>query len=417
MFADMRRFEARAFLLLLAAATALFGWLLLPFFDVLFWAVVIGVLFSPVNIFLRGRWRMGPNLASVLTVLLCLFVIILPLAWILYSCLSEAATLYARLASDSSSLADAVDRLREAFPAAQEWLARYGYDAARIKAEVSRLALSLGGLIAKSTVAFGGGAAHFLTNLALVLYIAFFLVRDGEHLKNVLIRALPFGDHREERLFRKFAGVMRATVKGSLLVAMAQGALGGLIFWILDIRAAVLWGVVMTLLSLIPVVGAALVWGPTALYLLVTGQYWQGAILIAYGACVIGLADNLLRPVLVGRDTKLPDFMVLLSTLGGFMMFGMDGFVTGPTLAVFFVTVWQIFMEECGTDNCTDLYRGGTRGESPAEPDLPDTPEPCIPLCETGEESNEAGGGNRCGQESGHISGAGMSLTCVERKG
>ncbi len=360
MFADMRRFETRAFLLLLAAATVLFGWLLLPFFDVLFWAVVIGVLFSPVNIFLRDGRGMGPNIASALTVLLCLFVIILPLAWILYSCLSEGAALYARLASGTDSLAEAVDRLREAFPAAQEWLARYGYDAARIKAEVSRLALSLGGLIAKNTVAFGGGAAHFLTNLALVLYIAFFLVRDGERLKGLLIRALPFGDHREERLFRKFAGVMRATVKGSLLVAMAQGALGGLIFWMLDIRAAVLWGVVMTLLSLIPVVGATLVWGPTAVYLLVTGHYWQGAILIAYGACVIGLADNLLRPVLVGRDTKLPDFLVLLSTLGGFMMFGMDGFVTGPTLAVLFVTVWQIFMEECGRGEvCPDDGQDG----------------------------------------------------------
>ena len=313
--------------------------------------------------------------------------------------LSEGAALYARLASGSNSLADAVDRLREAFPGAQEWLARYGYDAARVKAELSRLALSLGGLIAKNTVAFGGGAAHFLTNLALVLYISFFLVRDGERLKKLLIRALPFGDHREERLFRKFAGVMRATVKGSLLVAMAQGALGGLIFWALDIRAAVLWGVVMTLLSLIPVVGAALVWGPTALYLLATGFYWQGGILIAYGACVIGLADNLLRPVLVGRDTKLPDFMVLLSTLGGFMMFGMDGFVTGPTLAVLFVTVWQIFMEECGTDSCADLHRGEAHGESPVEPAVPAAPERSIPLCAAGEEANEAGGGNKRGQD------------------
>ena len=102
----------------------------------------------------------------------------------------------------------------------------------------------------------------------------------------------------------------------------------------------------MTLLSLIPVVGAALVWMPTALYLLATGHYWQGGLLMAYGACVIGLADNILRPVLVGRDTKLPDFLVLLSTLGGFTMFGMDGFVTGPMLAVLFITVWQIFMEE-----------------------------------------------------------------------
>ena len=384
MFSDMRNFETRAFLILLAAATLLFGWLLLPFFDVMFWAVVIAVLFSPVNIFLRDRRGLGPNIASSLTVLLCLFVIILPLAWILYSCLSEGAALYARLSSGSSSLADAVDRLRETFPAAQEWLARYGYDAERIKAELSKLALSLGGLIAKNTVAFGGGAAHFLTNLALVLYVAFFLVRDGERYKNLLIRALPFGDHREEGLFRKFAGVMRATVKGSLLVAMAQGALGGLMFWILDIRGAVLWGVVMTLLSLIPVVGAALGWGPTAIYLLLTGHYWQGTALIAYGACVIGLADNLLRPVLVGRDTKLPDFLVLLSTLGGFMMFGMDGFVTGPTLAVLFVTVWQIFMEECGRGDCETIAL--TAAEKPAS------------LCSEGDGILPPSGGESCVQ-------------------
>lgn len=343
---DTQHFEARAFMFLLAAATALFGWLLFPFFDVMFWAVVIAVLFGPVNAFLRDRRGLHPNVASVLTVFFCLVVIILPLAWILYSGLSEAAALYTRLASGSSSLAEMVDKLREAFPAVQEWLARYGYDAARIKAELSRLALSLGKLIAANTVAFGGGAAHFLTNLVLVLYVAFFLVRDGERFKTLLIRALPFGDHREELLFRKFAGVMRATVKGSLLVAMAQGALGGLIFRMLGIGSPALWGVAMTLLSLVPVVGAALIWGPAALYLLVVGHYWQGGLLIAYGACVIGLADNLLRPLLVGRDTKLPDFMVLLSTLGGFVMFGMDGFVTGPTLAVFFITVWQIFMEE-----------------------------------------------------------------------
>ena len=127
---------------------------------------------------------------------------------------------------------------------------------------------------------------------------------------------------------------------------MAQGALGGIIFALLDIRAPVLWGVVMSLLSLIPLVGAGLVWVPVAVYLLLTGDIVSGLVLMAYGVFVIGLADNVLRPLLVGRDTKLPDFMVLLSTLGGFMMFGMDGFVSGPLLAVFFVTVWQIFMDE-----------------------------------------------------------------------
>ena len=344
---DMRLFESRAFLLLLAGATCLFGWLLLPFFDVILWAVVIGVLFSPVNRALRERCGLGENLSALATVLTSLFTIILPLAWILYSCAVEGITLYERLSAGGSSLAEAVDKLSAAFPAAVEWLEKYGYSAAQLKSWLSGIALKAGSFLAKNAVAFTGGAAHFLTNLALVLYISFFLVRDGKKLRALLIRALPFGDHREERLFSKFAAVTRATVKGSLLVAMAQGALGGLIFWFLDIRAALLWGVVMTMLSLIPVVGAALIWVPTALYLLATGHYWQGGLLMAYGACVIGLADNILRPVLVGRDTKLPDFLVLLSTLGGFAMFGMDGFVTGPMLAVLFITVWQIFMEEC----------------------------------------------------------------------
>jgi len=348
-----RLFEDRSFLLLVAAATALFGWLLLPFFDVLFWAVVIAVLFGPVNAYLRDRRNIRPNLASLLTVLGSLLIIILPLAWVLYSCVQEGAALYERLSSGSGSLGEMVDRLREIFPAVQDWLAGHGYDAERIKAELSELALSVGKFLATNTMAFGGGAAQFLTNLALTLYLAFFLVRDGDCLKRIMIRAMPFGDHREELLFKKFAGVMRATVRGSLLIALAQGALGGLMFWFLDIRAPVLWGVVMTVLSLVPVVGAALVWVPAAIFLLISGNIWQGVTLLAYGAGVIGLADNLLRPALVGRDTKLPDFLVLLSTLGGFSLFGMDGFVTGPTLAVLFLTVWQIFMEdrECRHDS------------------------------------------------------------------
>ena len=347
MFNDMPRFEARAFLLLLAIATFLFGWLLQPFFDVLFWAMVIGVLFTPLYRALHESRGLGSNLSALITVLASLFVIILPLAWILYSCAMEGLLLYEKLAAGSSSLADSVDRVRETFPALLDLAARFGYSADQLKATLSSTALAAGSFLAKNAVVFTGGAAHFLTNLALVLYISFFLVRDGRTLTALLIRALPFGDHRERLLFHKFAGVMRATVKGSLLVAIAQGTLGGLIFWFLDIHAALLWGVVMTILSLIPIVGAALVWVPTALFLISTGDYWQGGLLIAYGACVIGLADNILRPVLVGRETKLPDFLVLLSTLGGFTMFGMDGFVTGPMLAVLFITVWQIFMEEC----------------------------------------------------------------------
>jgi predicted PurR-regulated permease PerM len=139
---------------------------------------------------------------------------------------------------------------------------------------------------------------------------------------------------------------------------MVQGALGGFIFWALDIPGPVLWGVVMTVLSLIPIVGASLIWLPVGLYLLATGATTDGIILIAFGAIVIGLVDNILRPILVGRDTKMPDYLILLSTLGGFSVFGMTGFVLGPLIAALFLTFWEIFTREFNVLNSDNQPNG-----------------------------------------------------------
>jgi predicted PurR-regulated permease PerM len=137
--------------------------------------------------------------------------------------------------------------------------------------------------------------------------------------------------------------VIRATVKGNVLVAIAQGALGGLAFWFLGVSAPLLWAVVMAFLSLLPAVGAALVWAPVAVYFLVTGAIWQGVALIAFGTFVIGLVDNFLRPVLVGKDTRMPDYLVLVATLGGITVFGLNGFVIGPVIAAVFLVSWEMF--------------------------------------------------------------------------
>jgi len=126
------------------------------------------------------------------------------------------------------------------------------------------------------------------------------------------------------------------------VVAIVQGSLGGLIFWILGIHAALLWGVVMTFLSLVPAVGAGLVWAPAAVYLLATGDIWQGVVLIAFGVLAIGLVDNILRPILVGKSTRMPDYLVLISTLGGIAAIGISGFVTGPLIAAMFLAVWDV---------------------------------------------------------------------------
>jgi predicted PurR-regulated permease PerM len=155
---------------------------------------------------------------------------------------------------------------------------------------------------------------------------------------------------QQRELFRRFAAVIRATVKGNLVVAIAQGALGGLAFWFLGVHAPVLWAVVMAFLSLLPAVGSALVWLPVALYFIATGAVWKGIGLIVYGVVVIGLVDNVLRPLLVGKDTRMPDYIVLIATLGGMAIFGINGFVIGPVIAAMFISVWDIFSQMNGAE-------------------------------------------------------------------
>jgi predicted PurR-regulated permease PerM len=167
-------------------------------------------------------------------------------------------------------------------------------------------------------------------------------VRDGEPVARNVRRALPLADAQQQQLVDKFTTVIRATVKGHLLVAAVQGALGGLAFWVLGVGAALLWGVLMAFLSLVPVVGAALVWVPVAVYLAVTGAVLSSLALVAFGVLVIGLVDNLLRPMLVGKDTHLPDALVMITTLGGVATFGVNGLVLGPAIAAMFVAVWHI---------------------------------------------------------------------------
>src|SRR5690606_4810012 len=185
----------------------------------------------------------------------------------------------------------------------------------------------------------------FLISLGVMLYLLYFLFRDGSGISRRIKEAIPLTPAQRDGLILKFTMVIRAIVKGTILVALVQGALGGLIFWALGINAPVLWGVLMALLALLPAVGTGLVWLPVAIYLLVSGAVWKGVILIAFGVLVIGLVDNILRPILVGRSTKIPDYIVLISTLGGLAIFGLNGFVIGPIIAAMFIAVWDIYTQ------------------------------------------------------------------------
>jgi predicted PurR-regulated permease PerM len=198
--------------------------------------------------------------------------------------------------------------------------------------------------IAAQAFGIGIDTFGFVASLGVALYLAFFLVRDGDDLARIAERALPVPPQFKRELVAKFMAVVRATVKGSLLVAGIQGMLGGIAFWLLGVKGALLWAVVMAFLSLLPMIGAGLVWLPVAAFLVITGQPWQGLALVAYGVFVIGLADNLLRPMLVGKDAGMPDYVVMITTLGGMAVFGINGFIIGPTIAAMFIAVWHLSM-------------------------------------------------------------------------
>ena len=302
------------------------------------------MLFEPLYRWLLRRLRQRRVPTALLTLLIVLVIVILPLALVAATMAREAALAVQRL--QSGELNPAL-YFRSVFDALPAWmislLERLGvgnFDA--LQRWLSTALAQASQVVATQALRIGHDTFDFIVGLFLALYLAFFLIRDGQAITLSVHRALPLAPQHQQELLDKFTTVIRATVKGNLLVAAIQGALGGLAFWLLDIEAAVLWAVVMAFLSLLPVVGAAIVWLPVALYFLLTGATMEGVALIAYGVLVIGLIDNLLRPALVGKDTRMPDYVVLLTTLGGMSVFGINGFVLGPTIAAMFVAVWHI---------------------------------------------------------------------------
>lgn len=292
------------------------------------------------------------NLAAFLTVMIIIVMVILPLAAITLALVQEASSVYASIESGEWNFGRYFQQVFDALPGwAADLLARFGLT--NLGAVLQKLSLGLTAgsqFFATQIISIGQNTVNFIISMFLMLYLLFFLLRDGNKLLKNIRDAIPLEADQKRALFEKFTIVIRATVKGNIVVAIAQGALGGLIFWILGIHAPLLWAVLMAFLSLVPAVGAGLVWLPVAIYFLITGATWQGMVLIAYGVLVISVVDNILRPILVGKDTKLPDYVVLISTLGGISVFGINGFVLGPVIAAMFMAIWHIFALKVGDE-------------------------------------------------------------------
>lgn len=339
-----RAAEHQALLWLLGAVSLAFGWILLPFYGTVLWGAIIALLFAPLYRWLLRRLGRRRTPAALATLLIVVLLVILPAAAIATAMGREAAQVVQRLQSGELNPSLYFRGVFDGLPeGVTSLLDRVGLvDFATLERRLLAGLAQASQFIATQALSIGQNTFEFVAALFITLYLAFFFIRDGEPLARAVRRAIPLAPAHKEELLAKFATVIRATVKGNLLVAAIQGALGGLGFWALGVHAALLWGVLMAFLSLLPAVGAGLVWGPVALYFLLTGALWQAVALTVYGVLVIGLVDNLLRPVLVGQDTRMPDYLVMISTLGGMATFGLNGFVLGPVIAAMFVAVWHI---------------------------------------------------------------------------
>lgn len=368
------KLEQRTFLLMLTLVTLLFLLLLKPFFAPVFWAAVVSLLFQPVQQRLERTWGHRPNLTAGVTLVLGLVVLVIPVLLLMTALVGEGVNVYQRIQSGEWQPGTYIDLVHEALPPVQALLDQLDVDIESLREGFSDAMVVVSRFIAQHALVLGQSTFEFLLKLLLMLYLTFFLLRDGRRVVHFMAEAMPLSPERKHVLFGKFVEVTRATVRGNLVVAAVQGALGGLIFWILGIPAALLWGVVMAVLSLLPAVGAFVVWMPVAIYLFVTGEVVSAIVLVVFGALVIGLADNVLRPILIGRDTKLPDWLVLLSTLGGLILLGIHGFVLGPLIAVLFVTFWQIFSRDF--NGATGMPKPQTGVGEEREADIGDEPPP-----------------------------------------
>jgi predicted PurR-regulated permease PerM len=329
-------------LLLVVGISLLFLAMVSRFLLAIFMAGLFAAMAHPLYVRLTGTFGGNRYLASFVTLLLLLFIVLIPLLLL--------AGIFVGQAMDvGQSLVPLVVKFFKEPSALADWLHSLPYwdrlmpfeDQLRAKAAESIEAvgsLLVGGL---SSVALGTANVLFMT--LVFAYTLFFFLLDGDKVVNAILYYLPLEDRDERLMLDKFTSVTRAMVKGTLLIGLLQGTLAGIAFAVAGVGNAVFWGTVMAVLSIVPGIGSAVVWVPASLILIFQGSIAAGIGLFVFCAVVVGSVDNLLRPILVGKDTNMHELMIFFGTLGGLFMFGMSGLLIGPLIASLFLTIWEIY--------------------------------------------------------------------------
>jgi predicted PurR-regulated permease PerM len=355
MFVDMTADQSpqnqppRIFLLALAVGvTLLFLVMILPFLLSVLLAAIFSALVRPLFLVILRWFRGRKTWASMTTVFILVLVVGLPLLAFFGVVASQAVAVSQAagpwIEQQITQGGPLDQRLRQLpivdrVPALQKLVPTSEQLAAKVGEAASGMASFLLHLLAQA----GLGTLSFFLQLFVMLYAMFYFLADGPAILARILFYVPLTPQDQDLLLERFVSVGRATLKGSLLIAIIQGALAGAAYWAVGVPAAAFWGTVTAAGSLVPAVGAAVAWVPMVIYLLIAGHGGAATALFLWGTLVVSTADNFLRPRLVGHDARMPDLMVLLSTLGGLVLFGATGFIVGPIVAALFVTVWHLY--------------------------------------------------------------------------
>ena len=297
---------------------------------------------------INGKTK-SPNLSSFLTVLIVVFIIIIPVTILGSLIVKESLEIYDSINTNRGAIVETIKNVIEWVknnPITQ----RFNINEQMLAERLTDITKTITGYIFTAVKNLTQNSLTFLVMFIITLYTLYFFLRDGEKMLKKLMHICPLGDKHEIILYKKFTSTTRATLKGTMIIGAIQGALGALLFTIVGVQGALIWGIIMMLFSVIPGFGSYIVWLPAALVMFVLGNVWQGVVIILVGALIISTVDNLIRPVLIGKDTQMHPLLILFSTLGGIVFFGISGFVIGPIITALLLSLWEMYEEYYSAD-------------------------------------------------------------------
>lgn len=336
-------FQNISFIILLVIISVFFLYILKPFFFAIFWAALIAGIFTPLQRFLNQKIK-NPNACTGVTLVIILLCLIIPIGLLINLLAGEAFDIYKSIDSKGDAWIGTLSEMLNSIKQ-NPLFARLNIDQAFVLEKSQESIKAVTGYIISHISDFTQNIIVTIIKFAVMIYTLFYFLRDGERLLEAISSHIPVNKRYLDTFSHQFLSTAKASLKFTFVIGGIQGFLGGLIFYVTGIERALVWGVIMLGLSILPAVGCSFIWVPAGIIMLFLGHIWQGITILIFGSVVISSVDNLLRPVLLGRDMKMHALLIFLSTLGGIAVLGISGFVMGPIIAALFLASWKLFLE------------------------------------------------------------------------